>query len=119
MPRTPTRTVIAVQLFALGAAGVVAAWRAPNAEWDAALFAILLVLAIASDLLRIEVRAHRVYVSASFLAIVTAAVFTPQPPVLFYGGYSGQHHPQVLKRHTYVAHLLPRVQHVGELPHAL
>ena len=34
------------------------------------------MLGVASDLLRIEVRAYRIFVSASFLAIVLAAVLS-------------------------------------------
>jgi len=85
MTRTPTRAVIVVQLLALAAAAVLAVWRAPGASWDPAVLAILLVLAIASDLLRIEVRADRVYVSASFLAIITAAVFLGETPAAVIG----------------------------------
>ena len=85
MTRKPTRSVYALQIAALLAAVAVAAWRFPDADWDPAVFATLLVLAVASDLLRIEVRAHRVFVSASFLAIVTAAVFLGPTPAAIIG----------------------------------
>ena len=85
MTRTPTRAVIAIQVIALLVAVAVAIWRLPGAVWDPALFVTLLVLAVASDLLRIEVRAHRVFVSASFLAIVTAAVFLGAVPAAIIG----------------------------------
>src|SRR5215212_11058446 len=46
------------------------------------------------------------------LALCAPTFFVPQPPVLFDGGYAGEHHPQVLKRHTDLAYLFARVQDV-------
>src|ERR687891_220522 len=83
MPQRAPTKLIAVEWLALIAAAGVAAWRAQDASWDLWLLATLLVLSIASDLLRIEVRAYRVFASASFLALATAAVFLgPSPAAL-------------------------------------
>jgi putative nucleotidyltransferase with HDIG domain len=75
MIRRPSRAMIGAELALIGGAVVVAGLRGPYAEWDLAVLGILLALSIVSDLLKIEVRAYRVYASASFLAIVTGAVF--------------------------------------------
>ena len=85
MPRRAPTKLIAVEWLALIAAAGFAAWRAQDANWDLAVFAILLVLSIASDLLRIQVRAYRMFVSASFLAIVSAAVFLGAVPAAVIG----------------------------------
>src|SRR5918996_320680 len=85
MPRRAPTKLIAVEWLALIAAAGFAAWRAQDANWDLAVFAILLVLSIASDLLRIQVRAYRVFASASFLAIATAAVFLGPSPAALIG----------------------------------
>ena len=85
MIRRPTRAMIAVELAVIVAAPAIVAWRDPFADWDLALLSVLLVLSIVSDLLRIEVPAYRVFLSASFLSIVTAAVFLGGPPAAFIG----------------------------------
>ena len=85
MTERPTRTAIAIQLIALAAVLGVAAYRAPDADWNLALLGILLVLGVASDLLRVEVRAYRIFVSASFLAIVLAALFCGVTPAVIIG----------------------------------
>jgi len=51
-----------------------------EADWDPALFAILLASSVASDLRAVEITAHRVKVSGSFLAIVTAVVLLGATP---------------------------------------
>jgi putative nucleotidyltransferase with HDIG domain len=76
MTERPTQLAIGIQLLALAVVGAIAAVRAPDADWDFALLGTLLALGVASDLLRVEVRAYRIFVSASFLAIVLAAVFS-------------------------------------------
>ena len=85
MNERPTRLAIAIQLIALAVVAVVAVVRAPDADWDLALLGTLIVLGVASDLLRIEVRAYRIFVSASFLAIVLAAVFAGVTPAVLIG----------------------------------
>lgn len=85
MTERPTRLAIAIQLIALAALGGVAIARASDADWNLALLGILLVLGVASDLLRVEVRAYRIFVSASFLAIVLAAVFLGVTPAVIIG----------------------------------
>src|SRR5918996_181684 len=85
MPRRAPTKLISVEWLTLIAPAGFAAWRAQDANWDLAVFAILLVLSIASDLLRIQVRAYRMFVSASFLAIVSAAVFLGAVPAAVIG----------------------------------
>jgi putative nucleotidyltransferase with HDIG domain len=74
MTDRPTRGVIALEIVALAAALTVGVLVAGDSDWDLGLIATLLALSIISDLTAIETRVHRVAVSASFLAIVTAAV---------------------------------------------
>jgi putative nucleotidyltransferase with HDIG domain len=85
MNERPTRLAIAIQLIVLAAAVGVAVARASDADWDLALLGTLIVLGVASDLLRIEVRAYRIFVSASFLAIVLAAVLAGVTPAILIG----------------------------------
>lgn len=81
----PTRFVIALQLLAIAAAGVVVVLRAPESDWDPALVGTLIALGAISDLLRIEVRSNRVFVSASFLAVILTAVFAGPSPAAVAG----------------------------------
>ena len=76
MTERPTRLAIAIQLIALALVVVVAGAARRDGDWNLPLLGTLLVLGVASDLLRVEVRAYRIFVSASFLAIVLAAVFS-------------------------------------------
>ncbi|MGH2952413.1 MAG: HD-GYP domain-containing protein [Solirubrobacterales bacterium] len=85
MIRRPSRAMISGGFALIAAAVVVGVLRNPFATWDLSLLAILLALSIVSDLLRIEVPAYRVFLSASFLSIVTAAVFLGGPPAMFIG----------------------------------
>lgn len=73
MPQRPSRAAIATMIVALAAALVAAVLLAPQSSWALGPLAILLALSVASDLVAIETRVHRVLVSASFLAIVAAA----------------------------------------------
>ena len=77
MTERPTRTAIAIQLIALAAVLGVAAYRAPDADWNLALLGILLVLGVASDLLRVEVRAYRTHFRTQCyqLAVVQIVLF--------------------------------------------
>jgi putative nucleotidyltransferase with HDIG domain len=76
----PSKGVIAAELIALAVAVVISALGLPWANWDLGLFATLLVIAVASDLFRIRLPARQIVVSASFMPIVTAAVFLGGPP---------------------------------------
>jgi putative nucleotidyltransferase with HDIG domain len=76
----PSKGVIAGELVALAAAVAVAVLRLPWANWDLALLGTLLGIAIASDLLRVQLPTRQLLVSASFMPIVTAAVFLGGAP---------------------------------------
>ena len=76
---------VAIEAAILVVVLAISIWRAADADWDMALLGTLVVLGVASDLLRIEVRAHRIFVSASFLAIVLAAVFSGVAPAVAIG----------------------------------
>ncbi|MDQ3729461.1 MAG: HD-GYP domain-containing protein [Actinomycetota bacterium] len=80
MQNRPTRTMIAAEWLLLGAAVLSGALLASDAHWDLALFAILLATSVASDLRAIEISSHKVAVSGSFLAIVTAIVLLGATP---------------------------------------
>jgi putative nucleotidyltransferase with HDIG domain len=71
----PSRTVVVAEFAALAAAVFVIASGLVWADWDPTLFATLLTFAVASDLFRIPLPARQIAVSASFMPIVTAAVF--------------------------------------------
>jgi putative nucleotidyltransferase with HDIG domain len=81
----PSRAVIAAEITALGIAIAVALVLAPQADWDLELLGTLLALSIFSDLFRIELSDRRLAVSASFLTIVTAAVFLGAVPAALIG----------------------------------
>jgi len=85
MTERPTRLAITIQLIVLAAVAVVAVLRADDGDWNLPLLGTLLVLGVASDLLRVEVRAYRIFVSASFLAIVLAAVLSGVTPAILIG----------------------------------
>jgi putative nucleotidyltransferase with HDIG domain len=85
MKPRPTRVANSIETVALLGAIAVAILRAPDSNWDWALLGILVVLGAASDLLRIEVRSNRIFVSASFLAVVLAAVFAGPTPAALAG----------------------------------
>ena len=67
----PSRAVIRAEIAALVAAALAAVLLIGDGTWEPGLFAMLLVLSVASDLLVIPVRGN-VKLSGSFLAIVTA-----------------------------------------------
>ena len=74
MQGRPSRSVIAAEWLTLACAIVAAALLAGDANWDPALFAILLVSAVASDLRAVRITANKIVVSGSFLVIITAIV---------------------------------------------
>jgi putative nucleotidyltransferase with HDIG domain len=81
----PTRRVIALELCALAAAVAVAIARAGEADWDAALFAVLLGLSLVSEFSAIQSATNRVKVAGSFLAIVVATVLVGETPASLIG----------------------------------
>ncbi len=85
MRSRPSRTLIAAEVGALLAVPIAALALNPFADWDPVLFAVLLVIAIAGDLTRIDLPGHRIGISGSFLAIVSAAVFLGGPPAALIG----------------------------------
>ena len=80
MNSRPSRAVVAAEVLALVAAVALAIFGGLYTNWDLALLLVLIAIAIVSDLIRIDLPAERIAVSASFLAIVTAAVFLGGPP---------------------------------------
>ncbi|HEX2392348.1 MAG TPA: HD-GYP domain-containing protein [Solirubrobacterales bacterium] len=83
-PTTANHVLLAVAMLAAIATGV---WRAPTADWDMALFGILLGFSIFSDLTAIETQS-RLKISGSFLAIVLAIVFLGGAPAALIGAAS-------------------------------
>jgi putative nucleotidyltransferase with HDIG domain len=80
----PTRLSHAVLAICLVAAIALAIWRAPYADWDLALFGILLGFSILSDVMSIETES-RIKVSGNFLALVLALVFLGGTPAALIG----------------------------------
>ncbi len=80
----PTKAVIAAQGAALAGVAAVGVWRGSAANWDPALFAILLGFSIFSDLTAIATTS-KVKISGSFLALVLAMVFLGGPPAAAIG----------------------------------
>ena len=80
----PTR--LSTLLVAVGVAAVVAAayFRAPSAEWNLALFAILLGFSAFSDVMSIETESH-LKISGNFLALVLAMVLLGGTPAALIG----------------------------------
>jgi putative nucleotidyltransferase with HDIG domain len=74
MKPRPSRAVIAFEFAALAAATALAIVKAPDADWNLPVIAIIAILGIASDLTQIELRSKGIVISASFLAVVLAAV---------------------------------------------
>ncbi len=74
----------ALLAIALVGAIALAIWRAPYADWDLALFGILLGFSIFSDVMSIETES-RIKVSGNFLALVLALVFLGGTPAALIG----------------------------------
>jgi putative nucleotidyltransferase with HDIG domain len=83
--RRPSSTVIALNAAILGTAVFVAVLTSPGANWDLLTFALLLGLAIASDLMAASIRSSTLKVSGSFLAIVVAMVLLGGAPAALIG----------------------------------
>jgi putative nucleotidyltransferase with HDIG domain len=80
----PTRLSHILLGAALVVAVAAAAWRAPNADWNLPLFAILLGFSVFSDVTAIETES-RLKISGSFLALVLAMVLLGGTPAALIG----------------------------------
>src|SRR5215218_10300139 len=80
----PTRFAIGAQCAGLAVIAGLAVWRAQEASWDLALFAILLGFSVFSDLTAISTTS-KVKISGSFLALVLAMVFLGGTPAAVIG----------------------------------
>lgn len=83
----PTRLSTILLAAALVAVVAAAAWQAPKANWDWALFGILLSFSAFSDIMSIETES-RLKVSGSFLALVLAIVFLGGTPAALIGVFA-------------------------------
>jgi hypothetical protein len=82
--KRPTPLIIFLQLVLLGVVAVAAVLRVGDADWDPALFGILLGFSVFSDLTAIETES-RLKISGSFLALVLAMVFLGGAPAAIIG----------------------------------
>jgi putative nucleotidyltransferase with HDIG domain len=81
----PTPLIIGLELLLLAAVVTAAAFTSSSmANWDIALFGILLGFSVFSDLTAIET-SSKVKISGSFLALVLAMVFLGGPPAALLG----------------------------------
>jgi putative nucleotidyltransferase with HDIG domain len=80
----PTRLNHALLVAALVIVVAAAVWRAPLANWDLALFGILLGFSIFSDVMSIETES-RLKISGNFLALVLAMVLLGGTPAALIG----------------------------------
>src|SRR5665811_1290990 len=80
----PTRLSHALLAGALVVAVIGAVWRAPAADWNLSLFAILLGFSVFSDVTAIETES-RLKISGSFLALVLAMVLLGGTPAALIG----------------------------------
>jgi putative nucleotidyltransferase with HDIG domain len=83
--RRPSRFVIALNAAILVCAAAVAVVTSPDANWDLLTLALLLTLAVASDLMAASIRSSTLKVSGSFLAIVVAMVLLGGAPAAVVG----------------------------------
>jgi putative nucleotidyltransferase with HDIG domain len=83
----PTTANHVLMSLAMLAAVAIAVLRAPTADWDIALFGILLGFSVFSDLTAIETQS-KLKISGSFLAIVLAIVFLGGTPAAVIGAAS-------------------------------
>jgi putative nucleotidyltransferase with HDIG domain len=82
LSRTPNRFVIALELFALAAAVVLA--LTADSDWDMGLFFVLLVFSVVSDITASNTSSS-IKISGSFLSLVLAMVFLGGPPAAVIG----------------------------------
>src|SRR5919198_877094 len=78
----PSRVVVAIELLAL--VGAVAVAVLGEANWNVALFAVLLVFSVVSDVTAADTSSS-VKISGSFLSLVLAMVFLGGPPAAVIG----------------------------------
>jgi putative nucleotidyltransferase with HDIG domain len=83
--RRPSSTVIALNAAILAVAVVVSVLTSPGANWDLPTLGLLLVFAVASDLMAASIRSSKLKVSGSFLAIVVAMVLLGGAPAAVIG----------------------------------
>src|SRR3712207_5406886 len=81
----PARSVVALEVGCLIAAAALAVVLMPDANWDLGLLALLLSLSVASDLLATPIRAEKLKVSGSFIAIAIAMVLLGAVPAALLG----------------------------------
>jgi putative nucleotidyltransferase with HDIG domain len=84
LAKRPSRIVVVAECIALGGSIALGIWQAGEANWDLALFLLLLVFSVASDLSAVETGAS-IKISGSFLAIVLAMVFLGGTPAALIG----------------------------------
>src|SRR5665811_865197 len=84
LAKRPTHLMIAAQLVGLLAIAAAAGLLAPMGNWDLALFGVLLVFSLLSDLTAVSTNS-KVKISGSFLALVVAMVFLGGPPAALIG----------------------------------
>jgi putative nucleotidyltransferase with HDIG domain len=80
----PTKVAVGAQVAGLALVAGIGAWRAPQADWNLPLFAILLGFSVFSDLTAITTTS-KVKISGSFLALVLAMVFLGGTPAAVIG----------------------------------
>jgi putative nucleotidyltransferase with HDIG domain len=83
--RRPSSTVLSLNAALLACAVAVAVITSPSANWDLVTLVLLLVFAIASDLMAASIRSSKLKVSGSFLALVVAMVLLGGPPAALIG----------------------------------
>lgn len=81
----PSKLILRLEALALATAVLAAVLLQPPANWDVALFVTLLLTASVSDLIRVGLPVQRIVLSASFLTIITAAVFLGGVPAALIG----------------------------------
>jgi len=84
MSNRPTSIVVVAQVVGLIVVAACAVWRAPLADWDLGLLAILLGFSIFSDLTSAST-GRKIRISGSFLALVLSMVFLGGAPAALIG----------------------------------
>ncbi len=80
MKPRPSLAVVTLEFVALAAAIAVAIVESPKADWNLPVIAVIAILGVASDLTQIQLRSKGIVISASFLAVVLAAVLCGAAP---------------------------------------
>src|SRR4051794_20877099 len=79
---TPLSTAVVAAGVVLAAAAAI--WKAPHANWEKSLFAILLAFSIFSELMSVETES-KLKISGTYLAMVPAMVFLGGTPAALIG----------------------------------